>query len=113
MHYINELKDGSSVKEIYLCKKRQSLVTRAGKAYESLTCQDKTGTLDAKIWAPDSMGQCWIGDNGYMVEETKWIQYFENWYYIQKGYRAENTVIWIDNDWYSFDLNGICENPPS
>ena len=56
MHYINELKDGSSVKEIYLCKKRQSLVTRAGKAYESLTFQDKTGTIDAKIWDPDSMG---------------------------------------------------------
>ena len=49
MRYISDLKDGSSVKDIYLCKKRQSLVTRAGKAYETLTFQDKTGTIDAKI----------------------------------------------------------------
>ena len=63
MRYISDLKDGSSVKDIYLCKKRQSLVTRAGKAYESLTFQDKTGTIDAKIWDPDSMG---IGEFGEM-----------------------------------------------
>ena len=63
MHYISELRDGSSVREIYLCKKRQSLVTRAGKNYESLTFQDKTGTIDAKIWDPDSMG---IGEFGEM-----------------------------------------------
>ena len=61
MRYISDLKDGSSVKDIYLCKKRQSLVTRAGKAYETLTFQDKTGTIDAKIWDPDSMG---IGEFG-------------------------------------------------
>ena len=63
MHYISELRDGSSVREIYLCKKRQSLVTRAGKNYESLIFQDKTGTIDAKIWDPDSMG---IGEFGEM-----------------------------------------------
>ena len=63
MQYIGDLKDGSVVKDIYLCKKRQSLVTRAGKAYESLTFQDKTGTIDAKIWDPDSMG---IGEFGEM-----------------------------------------------
>ena len=63
MHYISELRDGSSVREIYLCKKRQSLVTRAGKNYEALTFQDKTGTIDAKIWDPDSMG---IGEFGEM-----------------------------------------------
>ena len=63
MRYISDLKDGSSVKDIYLCKKRQSLVTRAGKAYETLTFQDKTGTIDAKIWDPDSMG---IGEFGEM-----------------------------------------------
>ena len=56
MRYIQELRDGSSVKDIYLCKKRMALVTKNGKNYESLTLQDKTGTIDAKIWDPNSMG---------------------------------------------------------
>ena len=56
MRYIQELREGSSVKDIYLCKKRMALVTKNGKNYESLTLQDKTGTIDAKIWDPNSMG---------------------------------------------------------
>ena len=56
MRYIQELHEGSSVKDIYLCKKRMSLVTKNGKNYESLTLQDKTGIIDAKIWDPNSMG---------------------------------------------------------
>ncbi|MER2025863.1 MAG: HD domain-containing protein [Lachnospiraceae bacterium] len=56
MRSIQELHEGSSVKDIYLCKKRMSLVTKNGKNYESLTLQDKTGIIDAKIWDPNSMG---------------------------------------------------------
>lgn len=56
MRYIKDLHDGSSVHDIYMCKMRRSLVTKNGKQYESLTMQDKTGTVDAKIWDPDSMG---------------------------------------------------------
>ena len=36
MRYIQELHEGSSVKDIYLCKKRVALVTKNGKNYESL-----------------------------------------------------------------------------
>ena len=75
MRYINELKDGSSVKDIYLCKKRQSLVTRAGKAYETLTFQDKTGTIDAKIWDPDSMGIGEFGEMDYVDVSGEVITY--------------------------------------
>lgn len=59
MQFIKDLREGESIHEIYLCKKKQELKTKAGKAYDSLTLQDKTGTLDAKIWEPGSMG---IGD---------------------------------------------------
>lgn len=50
MRYINELRDGEMVSETYLCKLKQILKTKAGKNYYSLLLQDKTGTLDAKIW---------------------------------------------------------------
>lgn len=56
MKYIETLKEGQRIADIYLCKQKQSLVTKNGKPYDSLLLQDKTGTLDAKIWDPNSAG---------------------------------------------------------
>ena len=56
MKYIESLREGERVGEIYLCKSRQAALTKAGKPYESLILQDKTGVLDAKIWDPNSQG---------------------------------------------------------
>ena len=56
MKYIAQLTEGECINEIYLCRKKQSALTKAGKPYESLMLQDKTGTLDAKIWDPGSLG---------------------------------------------------------
>lgn len=50
MRYIEELREGDMLSEIYLCKKKDVLKTKAGKTYYSLILQDKTGTIDAKIW---------------------------------------------------------------
>ncbi len=56
MKFIKEYKEGDRVFDIYLCKHKQSAVTKNGKAYENVTLQDKTGTVDAKIWDPNSAG---------------------------------------------------------
>ncbi len=56
MHYIEGLREGERINEIYLCKNKQPSLTKAGKPFVSLTLQDKTGTLDAKIWDPNSLG---------------------------------------------------------
>lgn len=56
MKYIKDYKDGDRVFDIYLCKHKVSAVTKNGKPYESLTLQDKTGTLDAKVWDPNNAG---------------------------------------------------------
>ncbi len=56
MKYIKELKDGDRVFDIYLCKFKQAAVTKNGKSYESLILQDKTGTIDAKVWEPNNPG---------------------------------------------------------
>lgn len=50
MRFINELHDGDMVTGTYLCKRKETLKTKAGKSYYSLTLQDKTGVLDAKVW---------------------------------------------------------------
>lgn len=56
MKYIEELREGERIGDIYLCKSRQSALTKNGKSYENVILQDKTGTLDAKIWDPGSAG---------------------------------------------------------
>ena len=38
------------ISDIYLCKTKQTLKTKAGKSYYSMMLQDKTGTVDAKVW---------------------------------------------------------------
>ncbi|MBE5931130.1 MAG: HD domain-containing protein [Lachnospiraceae bacterium] len=50
MHYLKELRDGEMVSENYFCKQKQTLQTKAGKNYYSLILQDKTGTMDGKVW---------------------------------------------------------------
>ena len=67
MRHLKDLHDGDRVSDIYLCKYRQSAVTKTGKAYENVILQDKTGTMDAKIWEPNSAG----------IEEFDSLQYVE------------------------------------
>ena len=56
MRYINTLCDGETIRNIYLCKSKRSAETRNGKPYDNLVLQDKTGTLDGKVWDPNSGG---------------------------------------------------------
>ena len=56
MKYISSLREGERINEIYLCKSKQTAMTKAGKPYDNVILQDKTGTLDAKIWDTGSVG---------------------------------------------------------
>lgn len=56
MKYLRDYKEGDRVLDVYLCKHKQSAVTKNGKSYDNLILQDKTGVMDAKIWDPNSAG---------------------------------------------------------
>lgn len=56
MKFIETLKDGDRISDIYLCKNKATATTKTGREYESVILQDKTGCLDGKIWDPSSMG---------------------------------------------------------
>lgn len=56
MKFIKDYREGERVSDIYLCKHKQSAVTKNGKPYENVILQDKTGTIDAKVWEPNSPG---------------------------------------------------------
>ena len=56
MKFIKDMKPGDRVADIYMCKHKLCATTKNGKEYYSVTLQDKTGTIDAKIWEPNSDG---------------------------------------------------------
>lgn len=56
MKTIQSIREGERINEIYLCRTKTRFMTKAGKPYDSLLLQDKTGSIDAKIWDPGSQG---------------------------------------------------------
>ena len=56
MKYIKDFHEGDRINDIYLCKHKQSAVTKNGKPYDNVILQDKTGSIDAKVWEPTSAG---------------------------------------------------------
>ncbi len=56
MKYIKDFREGERISGVYLCKHKQSATTKNGKPYDNVTLQDRTGTVDAKIWDPNSQG---------------------------------------------------------
>ena len=56
MRYIRDLKEGSAVKDIYLCKQKNAATTKTGKEYYNVILQDRTGIIDAKIWDTGNYG---------------------------------------------------------
>lgn len=50
MRYINTLEDGIRVESYWLIQNITKGITNEGKNYLSITFQDKTGTIDGKLW---------------------------------------------------------------
>lgn len=56
MRYIETFHERNHISDIYLCKTKQIQLTKTGKEYGNLILQDKTGTIEAKIWDLSSPG---------------------------------------------------------
>ena len=67
MKYLKDYREGDRVQGVYLCKHKQAAVTKNGKNYLNVILQDKSGTMDAKVWDPNSMG----------IEEFEPMDYIE------------------------------------
>ena len=50
MHYIKDFREGENVSGIYFCKSKVSAKTKTDRTYYNLVLQDKTGTMDTKVW---------------------------------------------------------------
>lgn len=78
MRYINTLREGETIKNIYLCKSKRSAETRNGKPYDNLILQDKTGVLDGKVWDPNSGGIADYGEMDFIEVYGEVINYNNN-----------------------------------
>lgn len=78
MRYINTLVEGETIRNIYLCKGKRSAETRNGKPYDNLILQDKTGTLDGKVWDPNSNGIAEYAENDFIEVFGDIITYNNN-----------------------------------
>lgn len=56
MKYIETLREGDRLNDVYLVKSKQRALTKNGKPYDNVVLQDKTGMLDSKIWDLGSVG---------------------------------------------------------
>ena len=56
MQYIETLREGLRISQVYLCKSKNIQLTKAGKEYGNLIFQDKTGIIEAKVWDLASPG---------------------------------------------------------
>ena len=79
MKYLNSLREGMHISEVYLCKNRQIQLTKGGKEYISLVLQDKTGTVDGKVWDPASPGIADFDSADYVAVDAD-VTIFNNSY---------------------------------
>ena len=56
MKYIETLREGDRLNDVYLVKSKQRALTKNGKPYDNVILQDRTGLLDSKIWDLGSVG---------------------------------------------------------
>ncbi len=56
MKYIESFREGEGINDIYLVRSKKADVTKTGKPYDKLVLSDKTGSIDAMIWDPNSAG---------------------------------------------------------
>ncbi len=78
MMYIKDLHERDIIRGVYLCKSKRSAETRNGKPYDNVLLQDKTGTLDGKVWDPNSQGIADYDEKDFIEVYGEVINYNNN-----------------------------------
>ncbi len=76
MAFIQDLREGDHIVQVFLCKQKVTGTTKTGKNYYSLKLQDKTGIVDAKVWELSNSIAHFDG-NDYIVVEGD-VQSYNN-----------------------------------
>ncbi len=106
MVYITDLHEGDQVQGIYLCKSKKTCQKATGKNYYALTLQDKTATLDARIWNLTS-GISNFKDLDYVFVKGK-VVFFQNALQLHiDQLRVAQEGEYLPEDYIPFSEQGI------
>src|SRR5262245_38119484 len=74
--YVEQLRDGDNLDEVYLATDKQLRVNRKGNQYVQLVLRDRTGGLSARLW---NAGEAFFRsfENGDFVHADGKVQLFE------------------------------------
>jgi len=87
------------VSDVYLCKNRQIQLTKNGKEYISMTLQDKTGTVDAKVWDMSNPGIADFDSRDYVAVDAD-VTIFNNSFQLNvKRIRKADEGEYIPSDY--------------
>ena len=75
MQFINKIKDGDELNSIYHIKTKSQATAKTGKEYFNVQLEDKTGTIDGKIWDVNSPGIEEFSANDFCSVEGDVISY--------------------------------------
>ena len=79
MRYIKDIKDGDQLNGIYYCKEKKELRSKNDKPYYSLILQDKTGSLDGKVWDTNSNGiEDFAGGDHFSQDKVYFLSPFKS-----------------------------------
>lgn len=110
---ISELKPGMTIQDIYLCKSKQILTNKNGKSYISLVLADKTGTINAKIWEPNSAD---IGDfskSSFVYVEGNVTEYNNDLQLIVNLINIADENCYNESDYFPvtpYDINNLYQS---
>lgn len=106
MVYITDLHEGDQIQGIYLCKSKKTCQKATGKNYYSLVLQDKTGTLDARVWNLSS-GISNFNELDYLFVKGK-IVFFQNALQLHiDQLRVAQEGEYLPEDYIPFSKQGI------
>lgn len=98
MRFISELQVDEYVVEHYLCKRKETFKSKNGKNYLSLLLQDKTGTIDAKVWELNNSIQS-FNENDFIKIEGSITTFKEALQLNIKRIRKSNEGEYFPNDY--------------
>lgn len=110
---ISELKPGTTVQDIYLCKSKQILTNKNGKSYISLVLADKTGTINAKIWEPNSADISDFSKSSFVYVEGNVTEYNNNLQLIVNLISIADENCYNEADYFPvtpYDINNLYQS---
>lgn len=104
MQFINKLKDGDRLSSIYHIKTKTQAVTKAGKDYYTVKLQDKTGSIDGKIWDIYAPGIDEFDSNDFVYVDGEILSYNGQLQAKITRIRKANDDEYIAEDYFSTSI---------